>query len=252
MVFGYLDPYSLGKAALHPRLWERVCQDTFSLALPDPDALQRLVASQYRFSWKRLFVHHPHLRFDGIYVCECRGFLPDGTFLYRTSPNAIGKVARSLCAATWLLGPGALGSHGHYAPRLPRGKESAPTAKELERERGAVLAGRYAMRDTKVLCALVYPNSTSTELRCRMALRSSRPGGHDRLDIESITTYDRELGTEAAVQPQQPADADPDAPAPDSSRSHSRGLSPCVFVPWEDILSSPLNLPPHQMDFMIA
>jgi hypothetical protein len=24
----------------------------------------------FRFSWKRMFVHHPHLRYDGIYVAR--------------------------------------------------------------------------------------------------------------------------------------------------------------------------------------
>lgn len=48
--------------------------------------------------------------------------------------------------------------------------------------------------------------------------------------------------------------ADPDeAEQPGAGgRKHSRGTSPCVFVAWEAVSSSPLNLPPNQMDFMIV
>lgn len=34
-------------------------------------------------------------------------------------------------------------------------------------------------------------------------------------------------------------------------RSHRRGLSPFVFVPWDQVASSPLNLPVSQMDVFI-
>ncbi len=54
----------------------------------------------------------------------------------------------------------------------------------------------------RVSCALVYPNAATTELRCRLALRCSRPGAHDVLDIAAITTYDRELGGELPAGPQ--------------------------------------------------
>ena len=32
---------------------------------------------------------------------------------------------------------------------------------------------------------------------------------------------------------------------------YRRGLAPLVFVPWEQVLTSPLNLPAEQMDFYV-
>ncbi|GFR39682.1 hypothetical protein Agub_g154 [Astrephomene gubernaculifera] len=327
IVFSYLDPYSLGKAAVvcrqwrilheHPRLWERACHDAFHLAIPEKAALHKLMVTQYRFSWKRMFVHHPHLRFDGLYasrntyvrtgVVEFTNhrpvhlvtyfryyrFLPNGTFLYRTSPLVISKVARSMAipagvaaasgasgagAAAAAGGGGAAGGSGAEAaaaagggsegsagggpggsaaaywaaPRLPRGVAGPAGAAAAASERGAVLCGRYIVKGSQVHCALRYPNSGGTELRCRLALRCSRPGAHDRLDIEAIATYDRELGVLGGQQRGGDDDGEPDAPLPESARAHKRGMAPCVFVPWEQVLSSPLNLPASQMDFMIA
>ena len=34
-------------------------------------------------------------------------------------------------------------------------------------------------------------------------------------------------------------------------RQYKRGLSPYVFVPWEHIQDSPLNLPVAKMDFYV-
>ena len=78
---------------------------------------------QYRGSWKAMFLDRPHLRFDGLYVsrntylrtgivewrvknpvhlvCYFRyyRFYPDGHLLYRTSPEVVAKVARSMTDA---------------------------------------------------------------------------------------------------------------------------------------------------------
>ncbi|EFJ48339.1 hypothetical protein VOLCADRAFT_81203 [Volvox carteri f. nagariensis] len=263
IIFSFLEPYALGKAALvcrqwrniseHPRLWEYACHEAFSLGIPNHAERHKLMATQYRFSWKRMFVHHPHLRFDGLYaarntyvrtgVVEFTShrpvhlvsyfryyrFLPDGTFLYRTSPNVVSKVAN--CPSL-------------RAVRGPGGE--------------AARANQPWDRGTKVYCALVYPNSTCTELRCRLAMASTHPGANNRLYIESIVTYDRELRSTADLSGQQggmgrregpDADADVDAA---SGKSHSRGLAPCMFVPWEQVHTSPLNQPSHLMDFMIV
>lgn len=288
--------------------------------------MQRLMMTQYRFSWKRMFVHHPHLRFDGLYVSRNTyvktgvveftnhkpvhlvtyfryfRFFPDGSFLYRTSPHTVAKVAKSLRLALptvhAMLGPrfapqpppapaapaapdgdGSNGddSGGGGSSDQPRGRQDAPDGGHAPVHAHAhaahkpspatlaaaaaaaaaaasgvnpVFAGRYIMRGEKVSCALVYPNAATTELRCRLSLRCSRPGAHDVLDIAAITTYDRELGGELPAGPQP----DPDeAEQPGAGgRKHSRGTSPCVFVAWEAVSSSPLNLPPNQMDFMIV
>ena len=44
---------------------------------------------------------------------------------------------------------------------------------------------------------------------------------------------------------------DDDVEDPTRLRSHQRGKAPFVFVPWERIAESPLNLPVSKMDFYV-
>ncbi|PNW81649.1 hypothetical protein CHLRE_06g254450v5 [Chlamydomonas reinhardtii] len=294
-IFSQLDPYSLGKAALvcrqfrslheHPRLWERACYDAFHLAIPDTRELHKLMATQYRFSWRRMFIQHPHLRFDGLYVARNTyvktgvveftshravhlvsyyryfRFLPDGTYLYRTSPQILNKVAKSMFAPTPGLVPAKQQQQQQQQQTQEQAQQPPPPQQQQphggkERaggsaaDKGPVLAGRYTVRGSKVHCALIYPNSTSTELRSRLVIRSTHPGACNRLDIEAITTYDRELGAESSLLPPPPSQ--PDDPDPAAAKAHSRGLAPCMFVAWEDVAVHPLNLPPSQMDYMLV
>jgi hypothetical protein len=48
---------------------------------------------------------------------------------------------------------------------------------------------------------VVYPNSRSTEIRSRLSIRSTCPAAYDRLDLLSIVSFDRELGTETVSPP---------------------------------------------------
>ncbi|KAG2437601.1 hypothetical protein HYH02_011241 [Chlamydomonas schloesseri] len=276
-IFSKLDPYSLGRAALvcrqfrslheHPRLWEHACYDAFHLAISDKRELHKLMATQYRFSWRRMFIHHPHLRFDGLYVARNTyvktgvveftnhrpvhlvsyyryfRFLPDGTFLYRTSPQILKLVAKAMVAP-----PPGLTAAKLQQQQQPGGGKERPGGGAVDK--GPVLVGRYTVRGAKVHCALIYPNSTSTELRSRLAIRSTHPGACNRLDIEAITTYDRELGSESSLVPPPPSQ--PDDPDPAAAKAHSRGLAPCMFVTWEEVPSHPINLPPTQMDYMLV
>jgi F-box protein 9 len=97
----------------------------------------------------------------------------------------------------------------------------------------------------------VYPNSTSTEVRARCGIRGVPAlGAANRLDIEDLVTFDRDSGSAASML----AAYDPDEAlaaggAAGSVTSFRRGLSPCVFVPWEHVASSPLNLPVRDMDY---
>jgi len=45
---------------------------------------------------------------------------------------------------------------------------------------GGPITGRYCVRGAAVACVVVYPNSRSTEIRSRLALRSTKPGANDR------------------------------------------------------------------------
>ena len=43
----------------------------------------------------------------------------------------------------------------------------------------------------KLETAIIYPNCATTEIRSRLRLRSTLPGANNRLDVESIMSYDR-------------------------------------------------------------
>lgn len=264
LIFSKLDPYSLGRAGIvcrqwnmlseSPRLWEQSCHEAFHLTVPGgPAALCRMMMRTYRFSWKRMFVHQPHLRFDGLFVsrntyvragvveftnhkpvhllCYYRyfRFLPDGSLMYRTSPSTVSKVARSM-----------------------RRRGAAGQAADRDLSSAAVLTGRYIMRGTKVYCLLVYANSRATEVRIRLSLRSTHTGANNRLDVESIVTFDRELNTSTPVVNTALEPDEELAGGGGHAKTHSRGMAPCVFVPWSQVMSTPLNLPPQQMDFFVA
>jgi F-box protein 9 len=76
-------------------------------------------------------------------------------------------------------------------------------------------------------------------------------GANNRLDFETIYSFDRELGHAlpggggGAPHPEEPQ-------GEGESKRHTRGMAPGVFVPWEEVLSTPLNLPGREMDFYLA
>lgn len=256
-----LGPYTLGKAACvcrqwrqlseHSRLWEPAVKEAFQSC--NKNTVHHLnglgwkeLLQKYSGSWKRIFLEHPHLRFDGIYaarntylkagVVEWKNiktthivlyfryyrFFPDGTFLYRTTPQVVSKVAKSMRKA------------------LP--KHTAKSQQE------GLLMGRYVMKEDTIYCQVVYPNSRMTEIRSRLRLRSTHAGANNRLDILEIYTFDRELDTRTPFTHGGPED-DPDGEG--SRKDHRRGLAPCAFVPWESVQTSVLNLPIQQMDVYI-
>ena len=114
-------------------------------------------------------------------------------------------------------------------------------------------SGRYILKGNRVYIAVVYPNSRSTQIRSRLLLRSTTPGANNRLEIESIVSYDSEAGVQSSLLQEAVPDpeSDPDPAAVEAAREHRRGLTCCVFVPWEEVNTSVLNLPPSKMDMFI-
>lgn len=199
----------------------------------------------------QMYLDRPHLRFDGVYVsrntyirtgipewkvknpvhivCYFRyiRFLQNGTILYRTSPQTLAKVAKSLQSPS--------------RNDILQGKEDSK-----------LFVGRYKIKDNLVLTAVKYPNSTSTEVRSRLHLRSTVRGAFNRLDIQSIVSYDQEDGR--MVPMIAPSDSLDEDPVDDTlaRREYRRGTEPYVFVPWENCATSILNLPVSEMDVFIA
>ena len=109
-----------------------------------------------------------------------------------------------------------------------------------------VHAGRYCVAGGKLRTIITYPNSRGTEVRAKLNLRATRPGAADRLDVESLCTYDWETGTASPFPTDPTADEDDGGGA--ERREHRRGLAPFVFVPWEQALTHVLNSPTSKMD----
>jgi F-box protein 9 len=156
--------------------------------------------------------------------------------MYRTSPHVLKHVARSLART----------------PAALQAAASAPAAHArggLAEDAQHVYVGRYSVAAGKVRTVIVYPNSRGSEVRAKLGLRSTVPGACDRMDVESLVTFDWETGASA---PLPGADPDEDGGGRGGERrEHRRGLSTFVFVPWEQVLTTPLNLPPSKMDVFL-
>lgn len=232
-----------------PALWRAACMDAFFTSTPEQNAA--LVRAQYRGCWKRMLLDRPHLRFDGIYVSRNTylrqgivewkvknavhlvlyfryiRFFPDGTFSYRTSPEPLAKVHRSLALAY---------AQRHQLHR--RGKGEAEF----------VQLGKFKQEGERVLTALKYDPGSSTEIRSRLRLRSTVPGANNRLDIQAIVSWDRADGQAVNMMDLQP---DEEAEEGAELRQHRRGMVSYVFVPFEQVQTHIVNLPIKEMDLYL-
>ncbi|GBF87419.1 hypothetical protein Rsub_00130 [Raphidocelis subcapitata] len=276
-IFSRLGPYAMGRAACvcrqwrylakSPKLWEAACRDALSPPAHRDiaaDQLLKVLAHKFRCSWQRLFLEVPHVRFDGVYVarntyirvgavelhrhsqtvflaCYYRyyRFFPNGQMLYRTSPHVLKAVVRSLART-----PAAL--------QAARANPAANRAAADDAQH--VHSGRYCVADGRVRTVIVYPNARGTEVRARLALRSTSPGACNRLDVESLCTYDWETRTSSPFPTDPGADEDEAAYVGQGAerRAHTRGLATFMFVPWEEVMTSMVNLPVSKMDVMLT
>lgn len=230
-----------------PPLWESACQEAFSYM--EQDKLSRIVRTSHRGSWRDLYLDRPHMRFDGIYVsrntylrtglvewrvknpvhlvCYFRyyRFFPDGQFVYRTSPDVIRYAVRSL--------------------QLSPGKSKAD---------GQVEKGIWRLSGSALQTVMIYANSMNTEIRAKLKLRSTSRGANNRLDVQSIVSFDKADGVTTPVISNQEVEEDEDLQQflqQPGTRSHKRGTSPFVFVQWDHIGSTDLNLPVGKMDYFV-
>lgn len=251
IILGKLGGYNLGRTqcvcktwhylGFNEELWASDCLEAFQ---QEPrEATVQLMRTHFRGSWRAMFLERPHLRFDGLYVsrntyirtgvtewrvknpvhlvCYYRyfRFLPDGTFLYRTSPEVLVKVERSL---------------------------RAPFVRSRADE--GVQKGRYLLLRNRLFTSMPLGNNAGTEIRTRLRLRSTVRGANNRLDIDAIVSYDRGGGAPIPMLENAEGGGE-DEGMPE--RQYKRGLAPYVFVPWEHIQDSPLNLPIAKMDFYV-
>lgn len=232
---GYTD--TLWRPASVEAFWHE-----FSRELAPVASIHALVRSHYRGSWRSMYLDRQHLRVDGLYVsrntyirtglvewrvknpvhlvCYYRyfRFFPDGTLLYRTTPEVPAIVERSLRT----IGRGGLAD--------------------------GVARGRYLLKRDNLFTSLPLQNSAGTEIRTRLRLRSTCRGANNRLDVDKIMSYDR--GSDSAIPMLDHANGDEEDA--NGVRHYKRGLAPYTFVAWDHLHDSILNLPIHKMDFYVA
>eukprot|EP01023_Acetabularia_acetabulum_P049229 TRINITY_DN5247_c0_g4_i1.p1 TRINITY_DN5247_c0_g4~~TRINITY_DN5247_c0_g4_i1.p1 ORF type:complete len:310 (-),score=32.50 TRINITY_DN5247_c0_g4_i1:1180-2109(-) len=250
-----LPPYSLAvlqcvskylkQAASQQELWQQACQEAFGEPMNTQQSLKKLKV-YYGGVWKRMYVERPHIRFEGVYVARNtylrRGqiefhvrnpvhlvvyfrylrFFSDGRVLYRTSPYPPDKIAKTM---VW----------------TPKTKNNHNT----------LMKGRYKLWGSKLRVAALYSHSDRSELRMKLRLRSTVPGANNRIDIEEIVTYDGLDGSRADLLSVAYEEEEEEGEVDGEGKVHRRGMSPCVFIPWESVTTHVLNLPKDQMDFFI-
>ncbi|EFJ32549.1 hypothetical protein SELMODRAFT_270563 [Selaginella moellendorffii] len=253
-IFMRLSPYTLGKASCvcrkwryairNPVFWRLACLKTWQLH--GVEGNRKILSQNYDGSWRKMWHHRPRLRFDGIYVsrntyiragvaewkvtnpvhlvCYYRyiRFFPNGRFLYKNTALRLKEIAKTM---------------------------NRRATKEN------TYGGRYTLAQSQVDAAVVYPGLRPTVLRIRLKIRSTTPGANNRLDLLLLVTSgldDIEVSTDEEILSsvenwEEDESHNPNVPAV----THKKGLAPFVFVPFEEVETSVLNLPVDTMDFYL-
>ncbi|KAK7351110.1 hypothetical protein VNO77_10299 [Canavalia gladiata] len=255
-VFARMTPYDLGKASCvcrkwrytirNPVFWRNTCLKAWQLSGVIEN--YKILQSKYDGSWRKMWLLRPRLRTDGLYVsrntyiragvaewkitnpvhvvCYFRymRFFPSGRFLYKNSSQKIKDVAKCM---------------------------SFRSSKA-----DCVFGGHYTLSDDKVEAAILYPGMRPTVLRIRLRLRGTTVGANNRMDLISLVTSGVNSSEASAPEEdilgvvegwQDDETHNPDVPAV----SHKRGMTPFVFVPFEEVDTSDLNLPVEKMDYFV-
>ncbi|XP_043722948.1 F-box protein 7 isoform X1 [Telopea speciosissima] len=256
-VFARMSPYSMGRAACvcrkwrytirNPVFWRNACLKAWQLS--GPVESYKILQSRYEGSWRKMWILRPRIRTDGLYVsrntyiragiaewkvtnpvhvvCYFRyiRFFHSGRFLYKNSSQKVREVVKCM---------------NFRASKTD-----------------CVFSGRYTLSDDKVEAALLYPGLRPTVLRIRLRLRGTIAGANNRMDLLSLVTSgvnDNEINSHnnddmlGVVEGWQDDEThNPDVPAV----SHKRGMTPFVFVPFEEVETSVLNLPVDKMDYFV-
>ncbi|GLU01059.1 hypothetical protein SLE2022_183850 [Rubroshorea leprosula] len=255
-VFARMTPYDLGKASCvcrkwrytirNPVFWRIACLRVWQLSGIVEN--YKILLSKYEGSWRKMWLLRPRVRTDGLYVsrntyiragvaewkitnpvhivCYFRyiRFFHSGKFLYKNSSQKIKDVAKCM---------------NFRASKAD-----------------CVFSGHYTLSDDKVEAAVLYPGMRPTVLRIRLRLRGTTAGANNRMDLVSLVTSgvdSNEVGGPeedilGVVEGWQDDEThNPDVPAV----SHKRGLTPFVFVPFEEVETSVLNLPVEKMDYYV-
>lgn len=255
-VFSRMTPYNLGRASCvcrkwrytirNPVFWRYACLKAWQIS----GAVEnyKMLQAKYENSWRKMWLLRPRVRTDGLYVsrntyirvgvaewkvsnpvhvvCYFRyvRFYPSGRFLYKNSSHKLKEVAK----------------HMNFRVHKANG----------------VFSGHHTLSSDQIEAALLYPGARPTVLRFRFRLRGTTVGANNRMDLLSLVTSgvddndvsnpDKDL-LEVVEGWDDNETHNPDVPAV----SHKRGFTPFVFVPFEEVETSVLNLPIDKMDYYV-
>ncbi|KAK6132304.1 hypothetical protein DH2020_033928 [Rehmannia glutinosa] len=269
-IFSKMTPYTLGRAACvcrkwrytirNPVFWRNACLRAWQLNGVVEN--YKILQSEYHGSWRKMWLLRPRLRTDGLYVSR-NTYIRAGVAEWKIT-NPVHIVCFSLISV--LLVPHSV-CYFRYLRFYPSGrflyKNSSAKVKDVVKymnfrasKADCVFSGQYTLSEDKVEAALLYPGLRPTVLRIRLRLRGTTEGANNRMDLLSLVTSG--VNDAEASGPgedilgvverwQEDETHNPDVPA----ISHKRGLTPFVFVPFDEVETSVLNLPVDKMDFFV-
>lgn len=255
-IFARMTPYSMGRATCvcrkwrytirNPVFWRNACLKAWQVTGVVEN--YKILQSKYDCSWRKMWLIRPRIRTDGLYVsrntyiragvaewkitnpvhivCYYRylRFYPSGRFLYKNSSQKVKDAAKNM------------------------------NFRSLKVD--GIHSGHYTLSEDKVEAAFLYPGMRPTVWRIRLRLRGTTIGANNRMDLlslvtsgvnddEASSTEEDILGVVGGWQDDETHNAD--VPA----ITHKRGLTPFVFVPFEEAETSMLNLPVERMDYYV-
>ncbi|KAL6217111.1 hypothetical protein ACLB2K_010328 [Fragaria x ananassa] len=256
-VFARMTPYDMGRASCVCRKWRYTIRNPVFWRIACLKAWQlsgvvenyKILQAKYESSWRKMWLLRPRVRTDGLYVSR-------NTYI-RTG------------VAEWkVANPVHLVCYYRYIRFYPSGRflykvNSSLKVKDVAKimniraaKTDSVFSGHYTLSDDKVEAAVLYPGRRPTVLRIRLRLRGTVTGANNRMDLLSLVTSginDNEIrGPDEDILGmvegwQDDETHNPDVPAV----SHKRGLTPFVFIPFEEVDTSFLNLPVEKMDYFV-
>nr|CAD1824568.1 unnamed protein product [Ananas comosus var. bracteatus] len=230
-VFTRMCPYTLGRAACvcrkwrytirNPSLWRSACLKTWQMS--GAEANYKIVRSVYDGSWRKMWVQRPRLRTDGLYVSR-NTYIHTGVAEWKVT-NPVHVV----CYYRYLR----FYSSGKFLYKISsqRVKEVVKCMNFRASKADCVFKGDSILSGDQVEAALLYPGLRLTLLRMRLRLRGTTIGANNRLDVVKLVT--------TGVNED------------DLKNREDDGLTPFVFVPFEETETSVLNLPVDKMDYFV-
>ncbi|XP_075484914.1 F-box protein 7-like isoform X2 [Primulina tabacum] len=235
-IFSRMTPYTLGRATCVcrkwrytiriPVFWRNACLKAWQVNGLTEN--YKILHSKYDGSWKKMWLLRPRLRTDGLYVSR-------NTYI------------RAGIAEWKISNPVHIVCYFRYLRFYPSGrflyKNSSQKVKDVVKcmnfratKADCVFSGQYTLTEDKVEAALLYPGLRPTVLRIRLSgVNDAEASGPDEEILGVVEGWEED------------ETHNPDVPA----ISHRRGLTPFVFVPFDEVGTSVLNLPVDKMDYFV-